>query len=299
MKKEISKGKIGNTLLMVINLLSVICIAGGFTSMLVSLLTRSKSNFTGTEVYYDKINLLLFNTIVLNGVIVLIITFFLYNAFTKWKVRNYPFMIIELILIFIIFCIGYLRIGFAISGMASISDATFQMGEMTTEYINFWNQAVVSLWINIGLIIIALAVAVYKPFGRREREAAKRGKQILIVEGIVLAIVVGMFIRSEITLFSTRNLPIKDINVQNIEDGEYEGQSVYGNNAINVVVTVENHKIVKVEDPNPNNSVFTKYASGVFNKIKAKQTPDVDAITGATTTSKAYMKAVEDALTKK
>jgi len=40
------------------------------------------------------------------------------------------------------------------------------------------------------------------------------------------------------------------------------------------------------------------YAEGVFTKIVKQQKVDVDVVTGATTTSKAFMKAAENALSK-
>ncbi|MDD3240531.1 MAG: FMN-binding protein, partial [Lachnospira sp.] len=61
-------------------------------------------------------------------------------------------------------------------------------------------------------------------------------------------------------------------------------------------VKVENHKITELKDMAPRDSIYVTYATGVFRKIINQQTPDVDAITGATTTSKAFMKAVENAL---
>ncbi len=279
-----------------IHMISIICVVGGFVSMFLSLLTRSRINFTGGEVYYDKINLTLFNTVVLNGFIVIVITAFLFTAFTQWQFRKYPFMLINAAIIFVVFWIGYLRVGFAISGMASISDAGYHIGEMHEQYMKFWDQGIRSLIIILLLLVLMIVISIVKPFGIKERKELKHRKSILVVTAIILAVGTGLFIASEVTLFSTRSLPIADIDVSQVPDGVYEGQSSYGSNTVKVVVTVENHMITSISDPEQSSSVFTKYATGVFHKIIDKQTPNVDAISGATTTSKAYMNAVCDAL---
>ncbi len=279
-----------------IHVISIICVVGGFMSMLLSLLMRSRINLTAGEVYYDKINLNLFNTVVLNGFIVIVITAFLFTAFTQWKFRNYPFMLINAVILFVVFWIGYLRVGFAISGMASISDAGYHMGEMHDQYIKFWNQGTGSLIIILLLLVLMLVISIAKPFGKKDRKESKHSKGILVAAAILMMAGVGLFIASEVTLFTTRSLPIADIDVSQIPDGVYEGESSYGSNTVKVVVSVENHRITSIYDPEQSSSVFTRYATGVFHKIIEKQTPNVDAISGATTTSKAYMKAVCDAL---
>ncbi len=279
-----------------IHIIAIICVVGGFMSMLVSLLTRSRVNFTGGEVYYDKINLTLFNTVVLNGFIVIVITAFLYTAFTKWQFGKHPFMLINAAILFAVFWIGYLKVGFAISGMASISDAGYHIAEMYAQYMKFWEQSIRSLIIILLLLVSMVVISIAKPFGEKERKELKHRKGILVGAAIILAAGVGLFIASEVALFTTRSLPIEDIDVSQVADGVYEGQSSYGSNTVKVVVTVENHRITSIYDPEQSSSVFTKYATGVFHKIIEKQTPNVDAISGATTTSKAYMKAVCDAL---
>ncbi len=293
--KTLSQKAIQNAI-KAIHIISIICVVGGFMSMLLSLLTRSRIHFTGGEVYYDKINLALFNIVVLNGFIVIVITAFFYTAFTQWQFRKYPFMLINAAIIFVVFWIGYLRVGFAISGMASISDAGYHIGEMHEQYMKFWDQGIRSLIIILLLLVLMIVTSIAKPFGKKDRKELKHRKGVLVAVAIILVAGVSLFIASEVTLFTTRSLPIADIDVSQVPDGVYEGQNSYGSNTVKVVVTVENHMITSISDPEQSNSVFTKYATGVFRKIIEKQTPNVDAISGATTTSKAYMKAVCDAL---
>jgi uncharacterized protein with FMN-binding domain len=292
------KGKITfQRILKAVHLLAYVCMTGGFLCMLAILLTRSR-DFTGAEVLYDKAELALFNTVVLYGFAVMVVTIFLYMAFTEWRLGSFPFLVVKLVLTAAAFAVGYFCIGSAISGMASISDAGFHMGEMAEQYLSNWDRALLGLWIEIVLLIVITLVSVYKPFGRREAKPFRYRKAVLIAAAAIMVVGAGMFIKSSITLNTVRNMPIADVDVQSVADGEYEGKTSYSNCDICVRVTVKDHKITKIEDLAPRDSIYATYATGVFNKIIDRQTPNVDAITGATTSSKAFMKAVEDALTK-
>ena len=89
---------------------------------------------------------------------------------------------------------------------------------------------------------------------------------------------------------------IMPVNLQTIEDGVYEGfYDVYLINA-KVSVEVKNHKIINLE------LVEHKYGrfSGepMIQRVLDEQSLKIDAITGATNSSKTILKAIEIALIK-
>lgn len=89
---------------------------------------------------------------------------------------------------------------------------------------------------------------------------------------------------------------LKGIDVTNLNDGIYKGSYKAGRWTNELVVTISGQKIteIKVED----DVTFAK--SGVsdelFNKVIRSQNTTVDAVSGATVTSKAYLKSIENAL---
>lgn len=291
-----SFGKMFRSSLKMLHLLSAVSITGGFLCMLITLLTRNRSAFTGSEVIYDKINLNLFNTAIIYGAILMIITIFIYSTMTEWGFLKFRFLIIKWILLAAICGVAWFGVGSAISGMASISDAGLHMGEMAAQYNAYWNQSVICLSIELVLLVLTIFISIKKPFGKRNTKPFKYRKVVIACLVPCMILGIGMMIMSEVRHISLRNTPIADIDVQEIADGEYEGESTFGSYTYHVRVTVAGNKIIKIEDLAPRESIYVTYASGVFNKIIDQQTPDVDAITGATTTSKAFMKAVEDAL---
>ena len=59
---------------------------------------------------------------------------------------------------------------------------------------------------------------------------------------------------------------------------------------------VENHKIENIEIIKNRDSFYARLAEGITHKIIREQKVNIDAVTGATTTSKILMKAVETAI---
>lgn len=96
-----------------------------------------------------------------------------------------------------------------------------------------------------------------------------------------------------------RSMSILDINVSGIPDGKYPGSFSYGKFEYKVKTEVTGGKIKNIMVLANRDTKRAKMAEAVISKIIAAQTPHVDAVSGATTTSKAIMKAVEVSLTRK
>ena len=84
-----------------------------------------------------------------------------------------------------------------------------------------------------------------------------------------------------------------------MKDGVYTGSGMGCNDNITVRVTVQGGKIAKIEivDSDDDEPYFGN-AQAVVSRILAQQTTNVDAVTGATYSSKGIMAAVSDALKK-
>jgi uncharacterized protein with FMN-binding domain len=96
-----------------------------------------------------------------------------------------------------------------------------------------------------------------------------------------------------------RHMTINDVELAKINDGTFRGDFTYGNFKYEVQVTVQEHRIQQIDVlKNREESEYAKKAEGVVEKVLKSQSLKVDAVTGATTTSKALLKAIESALTK-
>lgn len=120
---------------------------------------------------------------------------------------------------------------------------------------------------------------------------------LLVLAVFVLATAGGIF-------YITRGLntgakaEINNVDLTAVKDGIYNGKYSSGRwtNELNVIVKdnkITDIKVIK-------DVTFSNAASAqqLFDKIIEKQKIDVDAVSGATVTSKAYQKSIENALSK-
>jgi uncharacterized protein with FMN-binding domain len=97
-------------------------------------------------------------------------------------------------------------------------------------------------------------------------------------------------------LVNVRNMSIGSPPIGEIPNGAYRGAYAYGSFEYVVEVSIADGRIMGIKAIANRDTSHARSAEGVFPRIIDAQTPDVDAVTGATTTSKALMKAVENAL---
>ena len=96
-----------------------------------------------------------------------------------------------------------------------------------------------------------------------------------------------------------RNMTIQNIEVARVADGTYTGDFSYDGFTYEVEVAVEARAIRSIRVlKNRTSSERARNAERVLVSVVRKQSLKVDAVTGATTTSKAFLKAVENALKK-
>jgi uncharacterized protein with FMN-binding domain len=128
----------------------------------------------------------------------------------------------------------------------------------------------------------------------RSKQAGGAGRIVVLVFAMIATVSCGM------RYSHVREMSIGTPDLSRIGDGAYEGSCAYdgsGEADCRVAVTVRDHRIQAVRVLQNEDSSWARRAEGVLPRIVLKQTPNVDAVSGATITSKALMKAVENALT--
>jgi uncharacterized protein with FMN-binding domain len=94
----------------------------------------------------------------------------------------------------------------------------------------------------------------------------------------------------------TRALEVQPVDLSKIQDGKYEGSYSYCEFTYKVDVLVAEGCIQDILVKNNRDTEKAKQAELVLPRVIEKQNLDVDAHTGATTTSIALLKAIENAL---
>lgn len=91
------------------------------------------------------------------------------------------------------------------------------------------------------------------------------------------------------------NIAFSAIDISSVADGSYIGESDVDFISVKVEVLVQDGKLISIDLLKHENGRGTA-AEKTIDEMIAKQTTDVDAVTGATNSSKVIRKAVENAL---
>ena len=122
-------------------------------------------------------------------------------------------------------------------------------------------------------------------------------KKVIVIFGVFTIGVLLFFggCSSEGRRIREYELPKLDLS-QN-QDGIYKGQFSYKNTAYIVEVIIKKHEITDIKILSSQENKYDKKALAVLGRVIEKQSLDVDAVSGATTSSKFYLIAIYNALT--
>ena len=98
-------------------------------------------------------------------------------------------------------------------------------------------------------------------------------------------------------VLDVRKMPIEHVDLAAVPDGTFRGDFTYGDFTYIVEVTVSDHTITGIDIVANRDTPHAVKAAGVLGNVILEQRTDVDVVAGATSTSKALLKAVENALT--
>lgn len=122
---------------------------------------------------------------------------------------------------------------------------------------------------------------------------------------ILVALLIVLFVIALTSVFfisrglkSGMNLEINDVNLTSLNDGIYNGKYNAGRWSNEMNITIKDHKIIKIEVIKDVSFSLPEVTQAIISKVLEKQNTNVDIISGSTVTSKAYLKAIENALNK-
>lgn len=124
---------------------------------------------------------------------------------------------------------------------------------------------------------------------------------IKIIVGIIILVVLtiggaGFYITRG--LDAGNDLSINHVDTSQIKDGVYKGEYSGGRWSNEVDVTIETGKVAKINIIKTVLFEKPEVTSALLKNVIEKQGVDIDVISGSTVTSKAYLKAIENALSK-
>jgi len=122
-------------------------------------------------------------------------------------------------------------------------------------------------------------------------------KIVLCVVLVFVVAVGGLGFYISMGLKEGQNLVVNPVSAAQLADGQYEGSYGSGRWYNEVSVTIKDSRITQIEVLKSVLFEKPEVTQDIIEKVIAKQNTTIDVMTGATVTSKAYLKAIEDALT--
>jgi uncharacterized protein with FMN-binding domain len=191
--------------------------------------------------------------------------------------------------------------GAAVEGLGALRDGLQEGSDL---YKTLSARTPVFVGAMCALFFAAVALSVFRPGMRKHRigvDAMKvrtrRTRQIAGALAVIAATLpVAFIVIGEVRLMPARRMPIERIDLSSLADGVYRGTARVGSYDYTVEARVESGRLSSAVPVGLRDSPYAQFASGVLNKAVRDNRNDVDVISGATTTSKALLKALENAL---
>ena len=123
-------------------------------------------------------------------------------------------------------------------------------------------------------------------------------KILLVILTCTVIIIAGGIFYITRGLSEGEILKIDSIKYISIKDGKYIGDYKNGRFSNEVEVDIKNGKISKIVALKTVLIERSDVTDKLFSEVIEKQDTDIDIVSGATVTSKAYLKSIEDAIIK-
>lgn len=153
----------------------------------------------------------------------------------------------------------------------------------------------------VGMIMVACALTatISYLFRRKLKKnwiVIHRAATLILFFCLIFHVIIGV---KSFNTYQTeiKNTEIHNMNLENISDGNYIGEDDVGYIYAKVKVAIKNGKIINVTLLEHRNERGKK-AESITDSIVKQQKIKVDAVSGATNSSKVIMKAVENAISK-
>lgn len=120
-------------------------------------------------------------------------------------------------------------------------------------------------------------------------------KVILIFFAVMIVLMIIMLPFDLNNQKEIKKMTIKEVDLTKLENGQYNGEFSKYRWIYKVKVDVENHTITNIKFTEDSTQPG-QYLDDLISKVIEEQKVNIDAIAGATVSSKAALKAIEDAL---
>jgi uncharacterized protein with FMN-binding domain len=217
----------------------------------------------------------------------------LFSLFTKWGFFTHDWISAKWALALLLFA---LTLGFqspALSGVAGLADAGVEA--LHGHSLEGYRSRAAGLAIGqLSIVVLVYFISTLKPWGRRKPPQVSRTR-LLWGTLLPLGLLAAFGVYTHIQLRGYRTMQVEDATAAGLADGVRTGRASCAV-PYEVQLRVEGGRIAGLRATRNLDNHYARIAEAVLLRIEHEQHTRVDAITGATTTSKCLMAATADAL---
>ena len=267
-------------------------------SMVILLLLGIK--LSGPRFHYDfsidYINYRLFNGLVYYTFLGNIATALCYSLYTRWGFVRFRWLAVKWILLIALIFVVLGFFGSRINGLAGLSDSGLNHGAFQNEYNRLLLQAFFFAAALVAFFLAIFIISAVRPWGKGKRDIFSdiHKARRIILPIVALALAFGVF--NTIQLNQLRRLSISPLDFSKVPDGKYTGVFEKGGGPYEVALEFQSGRLMDARLSASRQSKYVKMAEQVLQRMAEEQSLQVDAITGATTTSMCILKAAEQAI---
>lgn len=286
----------GRRLVLACHLLLVVGWMGGLLAVL-ALVAGKVPTAPIDYVTFDRAILLIHETLVVRCSYLVFFTGLAFSALTAYGFAQYRWVVVKWTGLMGLSVTLLLGAAPAVNTQAALSDVHGALAVALADYGIASRDVFFYTIAQLGTLIALVLLSVFKPWGRRATSVGGPRRGGVVVASLLVAVfAAAYFIAQYVLVTELRSTPVQAIDLASVPDGTFCGRARFGGHTYEVDVVVASGRITAVSERAPRSGLYARLAAGLTIKVLRSQRNDVDAVSGATTTSVALRAAIEDAL---
>jgi uncharacterized protein with FMN-binding domain len=244
----------------------------------------------------DRAVLLIHEQLMVNASYGFVVTGLMFSLMTSWGAFRLWWVSLKWVLLAALGVALPMWVAPHVSAMTALSDAMSGEVAGVAAYAGHARAVMVAAALQLLVLVGVVGLSVFKPWGPRTvLHSWPRPLSLAVSAAIVIALAANLWLQN-VQLQGYRDLPVTSVDVGMVQDGRYDGADTQAGFTFRVRVTVADGRIARVDVLSNRDTHYARLATLAADKLVGRARNDVDAISGATTTSKALMRAVANAL---
>lgn len=219
-----------------------------------------------------------------------------FSLFTPWGFFRFPWVTTKWAVLAVLALVTVLLHTPALNTAAAWADVLGPAFIDDAAARDAWQSS--ALWglLELVLLVGIIALSVVKPWGRRGHDEGPLPWRWRAALAACVVVGVGFAVIQSAALASLRRAPIPLVDVASARDGTWRGVAEGAPFRCEVDVTVAGGRLAALAAVDCLSGTYPELARLVERKVVARQSIDVDGVTGATTTSRTLLRAAGAAL---